>query len=756
MQPKREAPNGTYVRLGADRPCLSWSGADGGQFSQELLFIDIDEGSDLLDLRRLPREMIRGCRTWLLRAGELSPERIETLDRLISELNFKVREIYRLEHPLGDDPRIVQVDLPGVPDVPAPDDVRAGALWRLAREVELRALLAWGGAVWNPPDHHFILPGGQHISAFINIGNAIRCRRDAVVLATWLMRRASRQCALIIDTRTLLSVGLALDRLISDADPTARLRSLELVEDFPRNTVDILAKVIRAQRWESEQLVHDTRLIALITVNFTGHLRDHLFRAFKTVASEDDTWSIDVLVDQGVAFLGPVQGALKGLETWSHGVIEQQTSPDCALCRDPKRAPAVLIEPGTFQIRFRSHLDPRMPDLQTPRKSYRLFEALDRTKAVALASQDGSATHRTRPMPVKVQFERLLDRGCVPEDFLEKLVDAIRKWAQSGQGTVMVSANEAKRTHFREFWAHVTESVKETMKLLDYPLERWSEEICDGVRSARRILVFALTAITGHSLYRALEGIQSIRRDHDYEVSGLVVHARPPTVRGWKTLENAFSSKLEAIWWTPMPESSCPLQAEGEVYRGTTWGPLTVAEAELLEDRLEVCAGRGGDSPLFLGSNSDARISAHSIYGDRLGAKAIYAAVGAAVHTRRSRDGSRGPERPVFEMCAIARSYYDPLIFVSMLRWITPSEAWWGDQPDREARAALEDLLSRARPNNHETVLLPELLLACILGKVPVGPALQFLMAEADSRRKNSPAIGLMFAVLQAWGMAPD
>lgn len=758
MGQRRGGPSATYIRLRPGGSCLSWQARDGSHVDRELLFIDVDEGSDLLALRRLPHEVLRGCTIWLLRtAGPLTPAQVGVLDRLVGELRFGVEVIARIEHPLGVAPIITTIAVPTLA-VPVDWSPPAG-LWQLAREVELRALMAWGMAIWEPGDHHFVLPGGMHINAFINIGNAIRCRRDAIVVASWLMRRASAQTVLVIDTRTLLVVGFALDRLIADASPGARLRTIELVEDFPRNTIDIMSKLDRAQQqWDTARDLSDTRLVAVITVNLSGRLRDHLLQALQAMEGAVDVWSIDVLVDQGAPISARTTPALQRIDAWSQRVVEQHVTPeDCALCRDRERATQVLIEPGTFQVRFRSQLDIQMPDLTSPRANHRLFEMLYETDAVEVVASPGGAMYRAnRPMTVKVRFDRLLDPEKRPADLVPTVAQAIGDWASSraGRRIVLVSEAEATRPHFDAFWQSIEGELDAPPERVTYALDDWDEQTREAIEQADHLLVFGLSSITGHSMYRALEGAQALRRDRSYDIHGLVVHSRPATARVWSTLYNAFARHLKYIWQTYMPEAPCPFRAEKDIYDGLELADLTPAQEDLLEQRRQVCSGSGDGSALFLGSAVDRRISAHSLYGDRLGERAIYAAVGAAVHARRCTKQTQGPKRLVFEMCAIARSYYDPLIFASMLRWIASGEAWWGEQPDRDATMALRELLARAKPLDHDVVLLSELLLACTLSKIPAGEPREVIRTAAEPYKASQPAVGLMLAALRASGMS--
>jgi hypothetical protein len=74
------------------------------------------------------------------------------------------------------------------------------------------------------------------------------------------------------------------------------------------------------------------------------------------------------------------------------------------------------------------------------------------------------------------------------------------------------------------------------------------------------------------------------------------------------------------------------------------------------------------------------------------------------------------PDFRVFEMAALSRSYYDPLILGCMLRWMRPHEVFWG-WTSAEAKTTALHILDRAESLGEE-VLVPEMLLAAGQGKL--------------------------------------
>jgi len=74
------------------------------------------------------------------------------------------------------------------------------------------------------------------------------------------------------------------------------------------------------------------------------------------------------------------------------------------------------------------------------------------------------------------------------------------------------------------------------------------------------------------------------------------------------------------------------------------------------------------------------------------------------------------PEWVQFDLPNALRSYFDGLIHVAIIRWVTPQRAWWGHD-ENECVALIGELEGRF-PEDWK-LLLPELLLSAAQGKVP-------------------------------------
>jgi hypothetical protein len=105
-------------------------------------------------------------------------------------------------------------------------------------------------------------------------------------------------------------------------------------------------------------------------------------------------------------------------------------------------------------------------------------------------------------------------------------------------------------------------------------------------------------------------------------------------------------------------------------------------------------------------------------------------------------------------MRAIVRSYYDPLILASILRWLRPWEADWGDEDGSNAGSVVAELIARVKATRHDQLrlLIPELLLAVALGKVgsmareTTLAEAQLLLGELEGEARAAIEVGVAVA----------
>jgi hypothetical protein len=689
-----------------------------------LVFVDISLESDQNAIRRLPAEVLRNPQAVLLIRAQDSlatAPGVEAgrLGEVLRRWGIKM-SAGLLHQPVGAGAWIEPIL--GEPDV---DLARA-------RAIELEALLRWGKAIWSPPGYHYRLPSGEHAPGFIKLSDAIREPRDAEVLASWLSPHLRDGLGFVLDTGTLTPIFEAAANRMSCQG--LAVGPVAVLEHYPRTAVDVDDAV--------EFAAGDRGLmLALLSVNSSGSVRDRLLGAIHRVSGLQKGLRVVVMVDKDRASERPE------IETWSplpgspplvrRGARAREL---CELCTSSTDSRLIAINPYSFDGMSQGELRPVMPSVKDARANRGLWQRCGEDPgAIAVESrselESPLARPTTQPMAVRVERTTLLksagfrslvaDRvarllGPVPDDPLAEV-----RWSRGplrgASDIVLVPAHEHAHEGFAELWAEIEPILAPGVEPLPFPLEGpFEQSVLEQVKGGREILILALGAVSGHSLQRALYAVQDSHREGSYGLQGLVLHARLPRSREWQTLCNSFDGALHAAWITFLPEDS-PLRGERDVLKRLEVGEFDGARREFLEERLRLCGGEitGTKPALFWGSRGDARLTANSIFGQRIDARTTFAAVGSAMARARDDHGRReAPEVRVFDLAGMIRSYYDPLIISSFLRWLGPYEAWWGWQ-SWEAERTIETLFGRIQNEDAaQHILIPELLLATAQGKV--------------------------------------
>ncbi len=645
-----------------------------------------------------------------------------------------------LSQPVGAPPKIVPLD-----DGALEDDDLAGYL-RRARAVELEALLEFGQAIWRPSNYHYRLITGEHAGAYIKLGDAIREPRDADVIAGWLHEHVGGDVGLLIDTGTVTPVAQSLQLAVARAGGT--LGGIGVLNLDPRTGTDLDAAVDIASG-------DSGRVVVVVSVSSSGSLLERLEGVLARKGSSLDVARIAVLVSKTTQLR--TQGPT---EVWTplpgHSPLVELGARDeigCQLCRQPGRSTLIPINPFSFDGMLPSQLRPVVPDTRDPVANRPLWEAAKRTSAVAVeaAAHTAMRRHRSKKIPMGI----VMDVGKLIGDaeLRSRLAERVRE-VQSTEGMststnlVLVAHHEldALRTHWEELRPVIAPHACEP---LPFRIDGdFSQELCDAVKQATDILVFGLGTVTGASLQRALVGVQDARKGlDDFEIHAFVVHARPATAREWETILNSYGCSgrmphLHYAWKSVLPDRS-PLREEAALLRQLDLAddsPLDDHAKAFVAERLELCdrvvededlervASTGeqsapadqndNDGPRILwgSSGEEDRLTPNSLYGRGLDAVTTYVAVGSAMTAALGRRPPGVPELRVFEIAALSRSYYDPIILSCFFRWMRPHETFWG-WTAAEATTTMMHILDRAE-GKHRKLLVPEMLLAAAQGKL--------------------------------------
>lgn len=625
-----------------------------------VVFVDISSGAQPEQIRELPPTVLREPRARMLFRWAKEDEGEEELRSILERWDLPM-DATLLRHPLGEPPTQTSLHGEGLADLAA------------ARAIELEALLHWGKAIWRPQRYHFRLPSGEHAPEFVKLADAIRSPRDARVLATWLLEWARPDTGFVIDTGTLTPVIEAVQRRMVEADvPTG---PVAVLDQYPRNNVDVDDAV--------EMAAGDPgRVVAVVSVNSSGTVRDRVLGSIERQGESLDEPRIVVMIDKHsppsrpeISTWSPLPGEEPLLRPGALGRDE------CQDCRNARRARIIPINPYTFDGMLPAQLWPIMLSIPDARENWPLWEATSTHSAIAVESRSAAPVPALRAsglMPIRMRIDELI----ASEEF--------RALAASRLGTVLGNAgdefqpecdlvlvpdHELALSGFDGFWSAVEPVVAPSRQPHGFSIEKqgFSDEITELLATARRVTIFAVGAVSGWSLQKALVTAQHTHPRHDLELQGVVLHARPATAREWETLGNSYGGALFAGFYSILPDRS-PLAEEKGLLQTLDRSSLSAAAGDLFEQRLRLCNGEsepdGPPASLFYGASPDAELTRNSIFGQRLNARAVYTAVASAMARARDEEDVATPEFRVFDLAGIARSYYDPLILAAVLRWL--------------------------------------------------------------------------------------
>lgn len=630
------------------------------------------------------------------------------------------------------------------------------------RCIELDALLTWGHGKWEPKDYHFRLPSGQHSGAFIRISHAIVDPRAAKVLARWFDPHLGERVGLVVDSRRMTSLVLAIEDRIRQGGWTPG--PVEVLEEYPITSFDVTS-LIRRVRSESD------KVLGLISVSSSGSLLSLLNSALDAAVNPGN-WRSVVMVDR-------LERDEPEVDTWMHypdaardGVLYTTS---CALCTDPSRAFLISVDPMTFDGMLPYQIRTERPSVGAQQRNKRFWEVAAQYCGLEELPEPAVSTFRPRRsrMSVRIKWSELVSDPTLSERVAEraKRLDAVnrrlvdpdryREFTPEAD-LILCPDHEVAYEGHSDLISVIAEALGlENPEVEGFPAgrrETWSEDLQTHVQKARSILILSLGAVTGRSLGRAKRAIQEAKRLHsdgEYLVQALVVHARPDSPRDYRDLWNVLDHLLFSLWLSYIPDTQSPLRDESEVVQALVSSGQELSEAakEFLEHRNELFAGRGpGSGSVFWGFPADAQTTPYALAGD-LDATGAYAATGTAIQEARTQDPPQLPLRRVFDMAGIVRSYFDEVLIAGFLRWIGPHEMGWMIGPD-SAHDPLQQLLERSADEHLRAGLLAELLLACALGKIPkvdrdylIGEA-QDMISRADTHTSWRGALELGLAVL--------
>lgn len=678
--------------------------------------MDVDEYAK--GVLRLPPSFLRQRRVTIL---VRLPEFIEYTGDLGRAVKVSLEEwgdahrVGVLTHPLGKPARIETIL--GA----EPSDAEMEDMLRRARAVELEALLEFGQAIWRPTTFHYRLITGEHAEAYVKLGDALRQPRDALALASWLQCHLQENVGMIFDTGTLTPIAQALQLQATRAG--VEIGPMSMLDDYPRSVLD-LGTVI-------DRVSGDHRKVTfVVSVSSSGSLLERIQAALSAKGRSVEAETTTLVSKTG--------SSSEGVDVWTPLPNQPPLVPagaagaaGCRLCREPGRAAVVPINPYTFDAMLPSQFDPVVPDIADPADNRGLWEAAERNEALSVERAALPELRRYRsdkvPMGIKLEAAKMLGDETFRADLRTKVEGLVEKEGlERTADLVLVPEHEGRHEGYDAFWEATRPFLApKVAEVTPFPNDTFfSDELSEVIKKAKSILVFQLGTVSGATIQRALVGIQRARGDDDeFVLQAVVVHARPATERELKTIRNSYGHEgkqplMRFAWKSVLPDRS-PLREEQVLLRSIDPAELSAAAKTFWTARKELCGGKyvGADPPSVLwGSDKDSHLTPNAIYGQALNAVTTYVAVGSAMSAALANPSQMTPALRVFEVAAIARSYYDPLILGCMLRWMRPHEVFWG-WTAAEAKATAHHLLDRAEGLGRE-ILVPEMLVAGAEGKL--------------------------------------
>ena len=467
----------------------------------------------------------------------------------------------------------------------------------------------------------------------------------------------------------------------------------------------------------------------------------------------------------------------------SQGERAEMVPEDCRLCHDPSRSRTVQIDPKSFDGLVLPDPVLVTPDIRVADSARVFWHLCDQTGALTLDDDPHESVARVRPhggrMGVVIEYDDLLreqvaleiapdpndPEGMPTTEALEPISELIAQVEErldrqhrENDESARISSREAidfiksaelvvgldsefGRAHgggrklATQIIASWNDDDASDRQIIEFSLtdEQKNRKLESTIRSATNVCIFVLDVVTGTSLHLILAWIQEIRRKSGLgrcEVGVFVLHFRPSSWRARAVISNPFGDdRFVAAFESVLPDGPSPLAVERKLLEEYELVD-SISSMAYFQKRLRFLRGEA-DSPggevqnngIFWGlreGSEVARLRPGSLFGERLTAKAALMAVGSGIQRRRHHDQDLGeiPEWRQFEIPAIFASYFDCLIVCSILRWLEKEECWWGREVGRSGDV-IESLLNQHTNLAERVVILGELLLASVMGKIP-------------------------------------
>lgn len=743
-----------------------------------ICFLDVSAGDRSLAtisgyLNALPPSLVARSIAVLVRWGaeglgwESAPAAAEQLSERLRQLGHAV-PVGIITFGISVDPAITWSTAHG----PADD----ATLLARARAIELYAYLSWGEAIWRPGGYHYQLPSGRHATTFVRVADAFHDVRAAGAMATWLYNQVDTDAssALVVDTGALSALAAELRLAVAEAafavgSAQAGLLPVYALDAYPESNLVLQQHLAKN--------LEGVRVLGLVSVSHSGTLAARLRNALDSITTE-------FVVEQIVRRNGPHAVELPTQESGRGRVTDAWLSlPDsvgtrsCSACDAPETSQIVRIDPRSMTALLLPEPVRVVPDVIEAQRNSSLFETYDRAYTDEILGPIGAhaaaisylGPTQTRPagpaglaeIAKSVFFEpaALISEGVV-SNRLQQLTKLRKRTTTDAEPSQIVGVLERIRAQaprlvvidkgeldvldqlgsLPQLLTELADLLGDDPAIAEFQVdEDGNGQIeANGSGPSPSVLVLALGVRTGVTLHRMFLAARD--RWPEAEFAGVVLHAHPSDSRTWASAQNTFkdaagATRLLGLWLTYLPDWS-PLRAEQQFLEQS----LPVIESLVALGKADAtvvatCQARiddlnSGRPPQTLWGPTEQHVRQGSYFGEGLSSAALLAAVGSGLHSSRLK--ARGPYQPQWiavDMPRVLRSYFDGTIHASALRWVSPGECWWGQAGGLEAAQLIEELRHQQKPD--WPILLPELLLAGAMGKLP-REAVDHLVAASE------------------------
>lgn len=591
-----------------------------------------------------------------------------------------------------------------------------------AIRVEFMHLLEWGHAIWKPQSYHYELPSGLHSDTFVRVADAFRTPRDAQALATWLARYLSDDLAIFSDSASLVSLILALQSIAISANlPEPQTI---ILDEYPSTILETYRSAKFAKR--------KRQVLVILSVNATGRYLE-ILRSVADRKSRDSADRSDavVLVNKQLSWSHASLNNKQDFVSWvglSAKIPNPMDSAECKWCRDSVTTQIVRIDPRSYEAVALPGTNLVTPNYQAAEDVTKFWTSCFNSDAIGVvtvpsASQSFEARSKSEIMNIRIDFGKLLASPEFQTEIKERCEKPVPVYQTKNDTTVtksmvdvrdlgpvdsiVASKFESSLPEFQSLLVTIREclrSPKSPLLVLEdghFVIVPEDGQQAIDMHDSRSPLILSLGSVSGWNVRQLLFAVQKSWHDQGVaagEARGLVVHARPVTIRQWENTQASFRRRLYTLWTTFLPQFS-PIHEEWEalkhipsallkkspgagayyLYRKSYCNPRIKDWA----DRVDAySSGKSSIDPRLvlwgLDHVHDNRVLNESLYGTRVDAMTAYVAVGAAMQSTRQHAKWTDPRWMTFDFDSISRSYYDGILVASMLRWVRPHECYWG------------------------------------------------------------------------------